>query len=43
MIIGVEVDRDCLWLVYVDIDKNSKVVIVMVYFKDLQNYKIFNL
>lgn len=43
MIIGVEADRDSLWLVYVDIDKNSKVVIVMVYFKDLQNYKIFNL
>lgn len=35
MIIGVEVDWDGLWLVYVDIDKNSKVVIVMVYFKDL--------
>lgn len=43
MIIGVEADRDGLWLVYVDIDKNSKVVIVMVYFKDLQNYKIFSL
>lgn len=35
MIIGVEVDWDGLWLVYVDIDKNSKVVIVMVYLKDL--------
>lgn len=35
MIIGVEADWDGLWLVYVDIDKNSKVVIVMVYFKDL--------